>query len=341
MRTVFVTGGSGFIGRALLDALSDRGETVRALAGTPAEAETVAAHGAIPIRGDLSDLDALTAGMRDAELVVHAAGQVRGGWAALDSLRRVNVDGSRSVLQAARATGVPRLVLLSTDQVVLGDRPLVGADESWPYPNRFVGPFAATKAEAEQLVLAASTAELATVAVRPRLVWGAGDTGLLPRLLAAVRSGRLRWVDGGAHLTSTTHVRNAVEGVLAAADRGRGGQPYFVTDGAPLPFRDFVTGLLATRGIVPQVGSVSGRVARAAAGGTGALWRALPLPGRPPVDLATVRAIGEECTLRDDAARRELGYESQVDRALGLAELRSEHSPATAPGPLPEPRRGQ
>jgi nucleoside-diphosphate-sugar epimerase len=338
MRTVFVTGGSGFIGRALLDALSDRGETVRALAGTPAEAETIAAHGAIPIRGDLSDLDALTAGMRDAELVVHAAGQVRGGWAALDSLRRVNVDGSRSVLQAARATGVPRLVLLSTDQVVLGDRPLVGADESWPYPNRFVGPFAATKAEAEQLVLAASTAELATVAVRPRLVWGAGDTGLLPRLLAAVRSGRLRWVDGGAHLTSTTHVRNAVEGVLAAADRGRGGQPYFVTDGAPLPFRDFVTGLLATRGIVPQVGSVSGRVARAAAGGTGALWRALPLPGRPPVDLATVRAIGEECTLRDDAARRELGYESRVDRELGLAELRSEDIPATAPGP--EPRRG-
>ncbi|HEY6749569.1 MAG TPA: NAD-dependent epimerase/dehydratase family protein [Mycobacteriales bacterium] len=341
MRTVFVTGGAGFIGRTLLDALTDRGETVVALAGSAAEAETVAAHGAIPVRGDLSDLDVLTAGMRGAELVVHAACQVRGGWSALDQLRRVNVDGSRTVLQAARSAGVPRLVLLSSDQVVLGDRPLVGADESWPYPDRYVGPFAATKAEAEQLVLAASTPELATVAVRPRLVWGAGDTGLLPRLLAAVRSGRLRWVDGGAHLTSTTHVRNAVEGVLAAADRGRGGRAYFVTDGAPLPFREFVTGLLATRGIVPQVGSVSGRVARAAAGGTGALWRALPLPGRPPVDLATVRAIGEECTLRDDAARRELGYESRVDRELGLAELRSEGTPATAPGPLPEPRRGQ
>jgi nucleoside-diphosphate-sugar epimerase len=336
MRAVFVTGGAGFIGRALLDALADRGETVRALAASQADAEAVAARGAIPVRGDLADLEALTAGMRGAELVVHAAGQARGGWAALDALRRVNVDGSRTVLQAARSAGVPRLVLLSSDQVVLGDRPLIDADESWPYPDRFVGPFAATKAEAERLVLAASTPELATVAVRPRLVWGAGDTGLLPRLLAAVRSGRLRWVDGGAHLTSTTHVRNAVEGVLAAADRGRGGQAYFVTDGAPLPFREFVTGLLATRGIVPQVGSVSGRVARAAAGGTGVLWRALPLPGRPPVDLATVRAIGEECTLRDDRARLELGYESQVGREAGLAELRSEHSPATAPGPLPE-----
>jgi len=326
MRTVFVTGGAGFIGRTLLDALADRGETVVALAGSDAEAETALAHGAIPVRGGLSDLDVLTAGMRGAEVVVHAAGRVRGGWAAVDQLRRANVDGSRTVLQAARSAGVPRLVLLSTDQVVLGDRPLVGADESWPYPDRFVGPFAATKAEAEQLVLAASTPELATVAVRPRLVWGVGDTGLLPRLLAAVRTGRLRWVDGGDHLTSTTHVRNAVEGVLAAADRGRGGRAYFVTDGAPLPFREFVTDLLATQGIVPQVGSVSGRVARAAAGGTGALWRALPLPGRPPVD---------------DAARRELGYESRVDRGSGLAELRSQGTPAAAPGPLPEPRRGQ
>jgi nucleoside-diphosphate-sugar epimerase len=269
---------------------------------------------------------------------VHAAARLRGGWAALDELRRVNVDGSRTILQAARSAGVPRLVLISTEQVVLGDRPLVSADESAPYPQRYVGPYAATKAEAEQLVLAASTPELTTVAVRPRLVWGRGDTGLLPRLAAAARSGRLRWVDGGAHLTSTTHVRNAVEGVLAAADRGRGGEAYFVTDGAPVPFRVFATDLLATRGIVPDAGSVSGRVARAAAGGPGAVWRTLRLPGGPPVDLATVRVIGEECTLRDERARLELGYEGHVTRQQGLAELRSDHTPAAATPR--DPRRG-
>jgi nucleoside-diphosphate-sugar epimerase len=339
MRAVFVTGGSGFLGGALLDALSERGETVRALARSEAAAAAVAARGAVPVRGDVTDLDALTAGMRGAELVVHAAARRRGGWAAMDALHRVNVDGSRTVLQAARSAGVPRLVLISTEQVVLGDRPLVNADESAPYPDRFVGAYAATKAEAEQLVLAASTPELATVAVRPRLVWGRGDTGLLPGLLAAVRSGRLRWVDGGAHLTSTTHVRNAVEGVLAAADRGRGGQAYFVTDGAPVPFRQFATDLLATRGVVPDAGCVSGRVARAAAGGTGAVWRTLRLPGGPPVDLATVRVVGEECTLRDDRARLELGYEGHVTREQGLAELRSEYTPAAASPP--EPRRGK
>ena len=338
MRTVFVTGGSGFLGGTLLAALSERGETVRALARSETAAAAVAARGAVPVRGGLDDIDALTAGMRGAELVVHAAAR-RGGWAAFDALRRVNVDGSRTVLQAARSAGVPRLVLISTEQVVLGDRPLVSADESWPYPERFVGAYAATRAEAEQLVLAASTPELATVAVRPRLIWGRGDTVLLPGLTAAVRSGRLRWVDGGGYLTSTTHVRNAVEGVLAAAERGRGGQAYFVTDGAPVPFRQFATDLLATHGIVPDGGFVSGRVVRAAAGGTGALWRTLRLPGGPPMDLATVRAVGEECTLRDDRARLELGYEGHVTREQGLAELRSEYTPAAASPP--DPRRGK
>ncbi len=325
MRTVFVTGGSGFVGGALLDALAERGETVRALARSPAAEAAVVARGAVPVRGELADLDALTAGMRGAELVVHSAAQLSGDWT---DLHRTNVDGSRTVLQAARSAGVSRLVLVSTEQVVLGDRPLVDADESWPYPARWPGPYARTKAEAEQLVLAASADELTTVAVRPRMVWGRGDGTLLPALVDAARTGKLRWVDGGEHLTSTTHVRNAVEGILAAADRGRGGQAYFVTDGAPVRWRDFATALLATQGVPAPTGTVSGRMARAAAGGAGALWRALPLPGRPPIDLTAVRVTGETCTLRDDRARRELGYEGQFGRERGLAELRAVHSPA-------------
>jgi nucleoside-diphosphate-sugar epimerase len=341
MRTVFVTGGSGFVGGALLDELAERGETAWALARSAAAEAAVVARGAVPVRGDLTDLDALTAGMRGAELVVHCAARIAGDWSDLPELHRTNVDGSRTVLQAARSAGVPRLVLVSTEQVVLGDRPLVDADESWPYPVRWPGPYAQTKAEAEQLMLAASTPELATVAVRPRLVWGRGDTGLLPRLVVAARTGKLRWVDGGEHLTSTTHVRNAVEGVLAAAERGRGGEAYFVTDGAPVPFREFVTALLATQGVPAPTRTVPGRVARAVAGGTGALWRLLPLPGRPPLDLTAVRVAGETCTLRDERARWELGYEGRVRREEGLAELRADAAAdaaaaapdAAAPGP--------
>src|ERR1700761_671898 len=110
MRTIFVTGGSGFVGGALLAAFAERGEQVTALARSESAAHVIAARGARPVRGSVNDLDALTARMR-------------GGWAAYEALHVENVIGSRNVLQAARSAGVPRLVLLSTEQVVLGDRP--------------------------------------------------------------------------------------------------------------------------------------------------------------------------------------------------------------------------
>ncbi len=323
MRTVFVTGGSGFVGGALLDQLAQRGETAHALARSPAAEAVVTARGAVPVRGDITDTAALAAGMRGAELVVHAAAALDGSAQDGGVLRRVNVDGTRAVLDAARRAEVPRLVFVSTEQVLLGPGPLVGADETWAYPERPASPYGASKAEAERLVLGANSASLATVAVRPRLVWGPGDRTLLPRLVRAAQSGRFVWVDGGHYPTSTAHVRNVVEGVLAAAERGRGGEAYFVTDGAPVPFREFVTALLDTQGVAAPSRSLPGRAVRVLAGVAGLAWRLLPLSGRPPLDPVTLRVVGEACTVRDNKARRELGYEGQVSREKGLAELRS------------------
>jgi len=322
MSTVFVTGGSGFVGGAVLDALRERGEHACGLARSPAAEAAVAARGAAVVRGDLTDADALRAGMAGAELVVHCAAKLIGGPREAAEFRRVNLEGTRAVLDAARATGVPRLIFLSTEQVLLGARPLVDADESWPYPERPAGPYAATKGEAERLVLESSSPALATISIRPRLVWGPGDRTLLPTLVTAARSGRLRWVDGGGYLTSTTYVRNVVEGVLVAAERGRGGEAYFVTDGPPMPFRGFVTALLDAQGVPAPTGTVPRWLVRALAELAGRAWRVLPLPGAPPLDPVTLRVAGETCTVRDDKARRELGYEGKVSRERGLAELR-------------------
>jgi nucleoside-diphosphate-sugar epimerase len=115
-----------------------------------------------------------------------------------------------------------------------------------------------------------------------------------------------------------------VEGILAAAERGRGGEAYFVTDGAPTPFREFVTALLSTQGVPAPTGTVPGWLARGLAALAEASWRVLPLPGAPALDPVTLRVVGETCTVRDDKARRELGYEGKVQRDAGLAELRAE-----------------
>ncbi|HET9051398.1 MAG TPA: NAD-dependent epimerase, partial [Candidatus Dormibacteraeota bacterium] len=148
------------------------------------------------------------------------------------------------------------------------------------------------------------------------------DSNVLPSLVAAATTGRFAWIGGGRHLTSTCHVDNAVEGVLAAAAHGAPGAVYFVTDGKPVIFRDFVSELLRTQGVEPEGGSVPRFLAMAAAIAAESAWRLLPFSGPPPLDRAAVRIVGDTCTVVDRRARKELGYRGGVTREAGLAALR-------------------
>ncbi|GAB2836463.1 NAD-dependent epimerase/dehydratase family protein [Lentzea nigeriaca] len=327
---VFLTGGSGFVGGAVLRALRERGDTVAALARSENAVNAVRDSGATPVEGELDDRAALRLGCRNADLVVHAAAKLSGGPREHTAFHRTNVLGTGNVLAAARAEKVPTLVHLSTEQVVLGRQPLIDVDETTPYPRHHPGLYAQTKAEAERLVLAAGDDGFRTVAVRPRLVWGAGDRTVLPALVAAARSGRLRWVDGGRYPTSTCHVRNVVEGVLAAAERGATGTAYFLTDGEPAEFRTFITALLDTQGVPAPTGSMPRLVASAAATVCDVAWRLLPLPGEPPLSRTLLLDVLSTCTVSDARARAELGYAGRVSVANGLAELRGD--PVTEPG---------
>lgn len=318
MRTAFVTGGSGFIGGRLIERLVGDGWAVRALARSDAAAERVASLGADPVRGDLDDRAALERGARGAELAFHAAAKVE-DWGDRAEFRRVNVDGTKAVLAACLATGVRRMVHVGTEAALLHGQPLVHADERTPLAFDSPSPYCATKAAAEAAVV--STSGLETVVIRPRFVWGPGDTTLVPAMVEMVRSGRFRWIGGGRHLTSTTHIDNCVEALVLAADRGTPGAAYFATDGKPVVFRDFITALLATRGVQAPSDSVPRPVAAAAARAAEAAWRALPLHGAPPVTRFAVWVASVECTLDDGRARADLGYAPVVSRAAGLAAL--------------------
>jgi nucleoside-diphosphate-sugar epimerase len=141
-------------------------------------------------------------------------------------------------------------------------------------------------------------------------------------MVELVQSGRFAWIDGGQHQTAITHVENTVEGLLLGATRGKPGNAYFVTDGEPVVFREFVSELLRTQGIEPPTRSVPRRLAGALAVSGEAAWRILPLPGRPPLTRFAYWVSSQECTIRIDKARSELGYEPVKARADGLAELR-------------------
>lgn len=233
MTPCFVTGASGFIGGKLVERLRTMGRPVRALARRPLpELEKL---GAEIVRGDLHDAAALARGCAGAGTVFHVAGRV-GVWGPADDFFRVNVEGTRSVLEAARGAGVPRFVYTSSPSVVYNGGDLAGVDESAPLCEAAPCAYPTSKAAAEKIVTAANAPDFATVALRPHLVWGPGDRNVVPRVLALAAKGRLKVVGGGANRVDLSHIDNVVDAHLlaeAALGHEAGGGIPALGDAAP------------------------------------------------------------------------------------------------------------
>lgn len=319
--TALVTGGSGFVGGRLIERLVGDGYRVRALARSTQSAERVRRLGAEPVTGDLADRQALTEAASGCALAFHAAARV-GEHGSREDFVKDNVEGTRNVLDACATAGVRRLVHVSTEAVLLAGEPLVEVDETAPRRPDSPVPYSSSKAMAEDVVLSHRHAGLEAVIVRPRFVWGAGDTTLLAAIVEMARSGRLLWIAGGTHLTDVTHVDNVAEGLVLAATRGEPGAIYFVTDGQRAQFREFVSALLETQGVTPPTRSIPGPVAAALVRAGEAAWRVLPLPGSAPLSRFAYWVSSQECTIDISRARRELGYVPVVTREQGMAGLR-------------------
>jgi nucleoside-diphosphate-sugar epimerase len=316
----FVTGGSGFVGRNLIRQLRKRGDDVRALARSAASQKTVSELGATPVAGDLDDIAAMQRGMAGCDTVFHAAAEVA-EWGPRERYEHINVQGTRNALEAARAAGVKRFVHVGTEAALCDGSPLTNLDETRPLPEHPLPRYPQSKNAAERVVRAANSAQLATVVVRPRFIWGNDDTSVLSLLAEAVKAGRFMWIDGGHYLTSTTHVDNVCEGLILAAEKGRGGEAYFVTDGPPVELRGFVTQLLATRGVSVGDKSVPRGVALLFGTVVEWIWDTLNLKSPPPAQRVAVHLFGEPVTIDDSKARRELGYVGRTSREAGLAQL--------------------
>ncbi|WP_438042711.1 NAD-dependent epimerase/dehydratase family protein [Sorangium sp. So ce128] len=316
---VFVTGGSGFIGGHLIEGLVRAGHEVSALARSPRSADVVRRYGAAPVSADLGTLNGED--LAGAEAAVHCAAYVE-EWGTRAQFWEGNVEGTARVLDAARAAGVRRFVHVGTEAALFDGHDLIDIDETHPYPERQRFLYSETKAEAERRVLAANEpGGMTTVSIRPRLVWGPRDATVLPIVLRMAREGSFAWLDGGGARTSTTHVANLVHALLLALERGQGGRAYFVADDGTRTFRDFLTALARTQGVVLPGRSVPSAVALPLAALIEGAWRLIGVRRAPPMTRFAVAMMSHSVTVKTARARAELGYAPIIGVEEGLEQL--------------------
>lgn len=319
-----VTGGGGFLGSGICRALRAQGHEVVALQRSPAPA--LAKLGVIVRSGDLCDAETVAKAAIACDVIFHVAAKA-GHWGPYRDYFRANVEGTRNVLAACQVRDVPKLVYTSTPSVVHRGGDLEGVDERMPYARRFLAHYPATKAIAEREVLAANGPALATVALRPHLIWGPGDNHLLPRILERARAGRLRFIGKRGKRIDTTYIDNAVDAHLQAAtalapDSPAAGNAYFISNGEPLATEDMINRLLGCAGMEPVERRIPFALAYAMGGLLELVYGGLRLRGEPIMTRFVAEQLATAHWYDISAAQRDLGYRPQVSLAQGFTALR-------------------
>jgi nucleoside-diphosphate-sugar epimerase len=332
--TALVTGGGGFLGRGIVELLLGRGHRVRSFSRGPhPELEGL---GAEVIRGDVSDPEAVSRACGGCDVVFHAAGlpSISGSFATHSA---THVRGTENVIAACRGHGITKLILTSSASVVFDGTDMEGVDESVPYPKRYEAHYPESKAIAEQMVLAANAPRLATVALRPHLIWGPGDTQLLPRIIARARS--LRRIGPVDKKVDCTYIDNAADAHLLAYDRLAPGSPvagkaYFISQAEPRGLWELVNALLGAAGLPPVTKTIPRGIALAVGACQEAAYALLRLRAEPPLTRFLVRELSTAHWFDISAARRDLGYEPRVSIDEGLRRLSHWlHKPRSAAAP--------
>ena len=318
-----VTGGGGFLGGAVTRLLRQRGDSVRSF--TRSRYPWLDELGVEQSLGDLANLADVERAVTGCDVVFHVAAKA-GVWGRYSAFFDTNVTGTQNVIAACKKHGVRRLVYTSTPSVVHAGKDVEGANESLPYPKHFEAYYSETKAKAEKAVLAANGPDLATVSLRPHLIFGPGDPHLIPRIVAAAKAGKLKRIGTKTITVDVTYIDNAAQAHLDAADRLDVGTPpagkaYFLSDGEPVELWPFIARVLAEAGAPPVTKTISAWKARLAGRVMEVLYWLLPLPGEPPMTRFVASQLSTSHWYDISAARRDLGYAPKVSVEEGLKRL--------------------
>jgi 2-alkyl-3-oxoalkanoate reductase len=324
-----VTGGGGFLGRAIVDQLLARGDQVRSFGR--GEYPELTALGVEVMRGDLKDVAVIGAACKGMDCVFHAAAiaGIGGPWS---RFYEANVVGTQNVIDACRAQNVPRLVYTSSPSVTFAGRDQCGVNEeqalpdlSWLATNNCH--YSRSKALAEAAVLLSNNSQLATCALRPHLIWGPRDQHLIPRLIARARSCRLRRVGDGTNMVDIIYIDNAAAAHLQAADALAeddspvNGRAYFLSQGEPVNCWEWIDQVLALANLPPVKKSISFPMARQIGAICEMVYSLVRTTREPPMSRFLAWQLASSHWFDISAARRDFGYTPHVSTAEGMRQL--------------------
>jgi 2-alkyl-3-oxoalkanoate reductase len=318
--TALVTGGGGFVGRAVVSRLLTLGVQTRVIGRH--RYPQVEAAGATCMVGDIADGDVLCQAVQGVDVVFHVAA-LAGIWGSWSDYYRVNVQGTENIVQACRKAKVPFLVYTSTPSVVFNGEDICGGDERLPYGRDFLCHYAKSKAMAERMVLAATGDDLKTCALRPHLIWGPGDPHLLPRLLARGREKSLRQVGDGSNLVDISYIDNVAEAHILAAKNLAGpgtasGKTYFISQGEPVRLWQWINDLFSRMAIPPVEKRVSLTTAYRLGRILEMVYTLLRLRQEPRMTRFLAEQLAKSHYFSIAQAQLELGYAPLISTEEGL-----------------------
>ncbi|GBF37048.1 3-beta hydroxysteroid dehydrogenase/isomerase family protein [Leptospira johnsonii] len=311
---LFITGASGFVGGAIARHLKEK-HKVKVLSRSPKTDAGLTQQGFEIVSGSLESITAKD--LAGTDIIIHCAAFV-GPWGSFQDFWKGNVEGTTRLLEVSQKAGVKRFIHMGTEAALFHGQDMIQIDETYPYPKKTPYYYSRTKAEAERRVVSANHSGFETIVLRPRLVWGPGDTSVLPVLKKMVTEGKFMWLDGGRAKTSVTCIPNLVHATELALTKGTPGQIYFITDDEDKTVKTFLTEMMQTQGITLPKASIPSALAGFLAMIVEGIWRIFGIRKEPPMMRFPVDIMGKECTIRIDKAKKELGYKPVVSVAQGL-----------------------
>ncbi len=320
--TVLVTGGGGFLGKAIVKKLLTKGFLVKSFSRKYyPELEKL---GVVQTQGDLVHSDQVNKACKGCDLVFHVAAKP-GLWGTRNEFYSVNVTGTENIINACKKNKISRLIYTSSPSVVFDGKDMEGVDESVPYPEKFEGYYSETKAIAEQMVVKASSIDLHTITIRPPFIFGPEDNHIMPTIIERAR--KLKKIGRTDDLIDFIYIDNAVDAHILAAEKLRfnsllSGNIYFVSQDNPISKWDIADKFLEFAGFPPIEGRVSGTTAYFVGAVFELIYRIFRIKKVPPITRFAAKEAATSHWFDISKAKEELGYVPNVSIDQGLKNLK-------------------